>query len=663
MSEQTNENITFYKRQLEISKSAARNFKSAAPERELFDALPNNEIFEAANADRVEIRRSIIEPSDDFGIERILGDNDLLPFYFFQLGLKCGQSVCRIVVREPNGRPVTAGTGFMISPTLLMTNHHILPNKRLTIKSKAQFGFEVDLNFDEQPGNYYKLDSDKFFYNHENLDFALIAVEELSQSGTSLSNYGHLNLISTSGKALTKEKVSMIQHPEGRAKHIAIRDNKILNLKEDKIHYETDSKPGSSGSPVFNDHFDVVALHRSGVPKVNDQDEILKKDGTIFQEGDSREDVVWIANEGVRISSIFQHVKSRNWSANEVLHLKEAGFEVENDSIESVTFRTSSLISDRAVPVTLNNRISLEELIKILEDPNTTEEEIQPYFKLGDDSSTIDPKFEINTERVRADNRSHEENAQVLNLVNWFSKSHRRGKYNQKKDDSNIKVKIISEGDSWFQYPILLKDVIDCLMDEDEFAILSFGEAGHLIKNMVASAEFRDDLITEQPDLFLISGGGNDLVENQGVKRFLISSQSDKPQAYINNKAVKDFEKSIKTHYQALFDMVIDDVPNIHIICHGYSYPVPRNGVWLGKPMTEFGITDEALQKGIIDLVFDKFNDAIKKVATEHSENVHYLDLKNVVPEDGWHDELHPNNESYRKVANIFKEKINTIFL
>ena len=47
-------------------------------------------------------------------------------------------------------------------------------------------------------------------------------------------------------------------------KQIAIRRNDCVGIKDGgEFHYLTDTLPGSSGSPVFNDDWLVVGLHRA----------------------------------------------------------------------------------------------------------------------------------------------------------------------------------------------------------------------------------------------------------------------------------------------------------------------------------------------------------------------------------------------------------------
>ena len=71
----------------------------------------------------------------------------------------------------------------------------------------------------------------------------------------------------------------IIQHPSGERKQLALRENQVVDVLDNFLHYRTDTSPGSSGSPVFNDQWEIVALHHSGVPKKDAQGRILTKDG------------------------------------------------------------------------------------------------------------------------------------------------------------------------------------------------------------------------------------------------------------------------------------------------------------------------------------------------------------------------------------------------
>src|SRR6478736_3568618 len=55
-------------------------------------------------------------------LERIIADNDLMPVSFLALGQLRARSVGRIHVKGPGNMRLGFGTGFLVSPQLLMTN-------------------------------------------------------------------------------------------------------------------------------------------------------------------------------------------------------------------------------------------------------------------------------------------------------------------------------------------------------------------------------------------------------------------------------------------------------------------------------------------------------------------------------------------------------------
>jgi hypothetical protein len=56
----------------------------------------------------------------------------------------------------------------------------------------------------------------------------------------------------------------IIQHPEGLRKRIGYVRNQVSAFTDRVVHYLTDTQDGSSGSPVFNDAGQLIALHHAG---------------------------------------------------------------------------------------------------------------------------------------------------------------------------------------------------------------------------------------------------------------------------------------------------------------------------------------------------------------------------------------------------------------
>jgi endonuclease G len=256
---------------------------------------------------------------DNFKLERIIGKtNDLLAVRFFDNGRRASQAVCRMVIRLGGGR-VGYGTGFMVSPSLLLTNHHVLRSAEVAARTTAQFRFEPGDGGGVPTPEEFDLRPDLLFLNDKDHDFALVAVASTSRNGGELSTFGFCPLIAAEGKIIPGEPVNIIQHPLGQPKQVVIRENRLLDLpkpanwdpKLDRFaQYEADTERGSSGSPVFNDQWEVVALHHSGVPKTNELGQLLDKDGNVFDGRKEPSRIVWIGNEGVRVSRLMQVISA-----------------------------------------------------------------------------------------------------------------------------------------------------------------------------------------------------------------------------------------------------------------------------------------------------------------------------------------------------------------
>src|SRR5262249_33877165 len=85
-------------------------------------------------------------------------------------------------------------------------------------------------------------------------------------------------------------------------------------ITDNTIWYQTDTAQGSSGSPVFNDQWQPVALHHMGVAKKNASGEYIDKNGNpipVINGSIDSTKVVWEANEGIRISVLLEDFFSK----------------------------------------------------------------------------------------------------------------------------------------------------------------------------------------------------------------------------------------------------------------------------------------------------------------------------------------------------------------
>lgn len=270
---------------------------------------------QAAGTEAIDLQR----PSlliDTVGLERVLGKTDFLGVDFLEVALAVSRFVGRINIRRRPGQTVGFGTGFMVSPRLLLTNNHVLHNEQEAQHSEVEFDYQYDRFGRLLPVVVYGLEPQTFFITNKDLDFTLIAVRPTSLNNIELKRYGWSRLIGEQGKALLGEALNIIQHPKGEAKQIVLRSNELVDLFDNFAHYITDTEPGSSGSPVYNDQWEVVALHHSGVPKMENGNYIAK-DGSIWRQGMDPNDLDWVANEGIRVSSLVDYIKKVRLTAQQ----------------------------------------------------------------------------------------------------------------------------------------------------------------------------------------------------------------------------------------------------------------------------------------------------------------------------------------------------------
>jgi endonuclease G len=250
-----------------------------------------------------------------------------------------GRAVARIVQKPQNGmEPVGIATGFIVYTGLLLTNYHVFGERDEPRYAQANFLYE---RWDKgiRTGVFIDFAPDVFFLANKELDFALIALDANADKDGILPTLGVLQPNSAVGKILVGDPINIIQHPRGEPKHYAFTDNRLLGLADNgALTYQTDTMPGSSGSPLLSKNWELVGLHRSAVPKRNAEGLILNKDGNPWdKDNETDEDVKWLGNEGVRISAIINFVSKKTFDNPDHQRRLEEFMETTSDPLDLFT--------------------------------------------------------------------------------------------------------------------------------------------------------------------------------------------------------------------------------------------------------------------------------------------------------------------------------------
>jgi V8-like Glu-specific endopeptidase len=209
-------------------------------------------------------------------LEKIIGENTLRPISFLQQGLQVARSVAYIGVRDSQG--CWSGTGFLVAQDLLLTNNHVLPDSNLLSDTIFRFNYEENFQGETQPTAEYRAQPNGVFHTNQALDYTLVELE-----GEPGQRWGWLPLLA---KVIRKgNRVNIIQHPLGQPKQISLQNNFVQYMGGNVVQYITSTLQGSSGSPVFNDAWEVIALHHAGgnIPEPTTQQRYFRNEGILVE--------------------------------------------------------------------------------------------------------------------------------------------------------------------------------------------------------------------------------------------------------------------------------------------------------------------------------------------------------------------------------------------
>lgn len=188
-------------------------------------------------------------------VEKVFGENTLRPIAFLTRGLEVSRSVMYIGVTSGGKR--WSGTGFLVAPGLGMTNHHVLSDAGQLSGTKAKFNYQETFDGKDEPTQVYEAKAKGLFYANQELDCAVFEIE-----GEPGKQWGYLPLEPRNVEP--DQRINIIQHPFGQPKQISIQNNLVEYVGGNVIQYVTSTNPGSSGSPVLDDEWQVVGLHHAG---------------------------------------------------------------------------------------------------------------------------------------------------------------------------------------------------------------------------------------------------------------------------------------------------------------------------------------------------------------------------------------------------------------
>ncbi len=231
--------------------------------------------------------------------EAIWDTADFVGVEFLTRGRRAANAVGQITFRS--GR--FQGTGFLVAPGILLTNNHVIESSAAAGGMCVRFDYELDDSGIDRAPTIFAFDAARCFAASpiDALDFSLLALGDRIVGNKRADDFGYVPLSDAQDKHMLGELANIIQHPAGRPKQVVLRESNLVARDETTqvLHYLADTEQGSSGSPVFNNQWEAIALHHWAGPHL----ETTGADGRLL-----RVEV----NEGIRISAIVRALRRGN---------------------------------------------------------------------------------------------------------------------------------------------------------------------------------------------------------------------------------------------------------------------------------------------------------------------------------------------------------------
>jgi V8-like Glu-specific endopeptidase len=207
----------------------------------------------------------------------IAGQPTFVDVSFLRVGSERAKSVCRLSVTFPRGGGY--GTAFRVGPRHLLTNHHVLfdteDGNRKATQAEAWFDYESDGSGGMRTIVQIPCAVDTVVFDEAN-DWGLI------QTTKDIPDAYPVLTLEGARAPQVDDRVYIIQHPQGQPKKIAFQHNLVRAVEPELLQYWTDTEVGSSGSPVFDDNWDLVGLHHFAIPAPAGESTSMRNQGRLI---------------------------------------------------------------------------------------------------------------------------------------------------------------------------------------------------------------------------------------------------------------------------------------------------------------------------------------------------------------------------------------------
>lgn len=248
--------------------------------------------------------------------------------------------------------------------------------------------------------------------------------------------------------------------------------------------------------------------------------------------------------------------------------------------------------------------------------------------------------------------------------------------------DNPDAVRILAEGDSWFAYPRRFiafgqsANIVQILAERNYYLIYSTASIGDEATSMLTGEQkfaFTRRLSTNEFDIVLFSGGGNDIVGKYDFDFFLKRRDSGADwRDCLEMERLDNKLEQIESVYIELLERVAcySVNPDTKVVSHNYDFcqPSPEGyelfdifpigESWIYPYLHQKGFTDPLEQQQVIRFMLIRFGERLERVRRSYPDRFFIAATQGTLNEKQWRNEIHPTPAGFRILSRIVHRQI-----
>jgi hypothetical protein len=329
--------------------------------------------------------------------------------------------------------------------------------------------------------------------------------------------------------------------------------------------------------------------------------------------------------------------------------------------------------------------------IEMIMDPDTPDDVIAAFSTFIKGDGAFDPTLVPDPDRVEMTSDQVEAES-AMRIGNGLARWRRNQAFQKALRAGDSRQVLVAEGDSWFQFPVFIREVVGHL--SVPYLVNCVSAAGDTARNMVFGHIGRGgqeyllelDRNADRVRAFLFSAAGNDIIGEDEelrdgtpvLRKILVNpgTGSQQPADHVDQEEVDRRLGFLENAYRRVIGEIRSrpHFRTLPVLVHGYDVPFPypwgsndrrnprwaRKDQWLGSAFAPAGI-EGPMRREVLHLLIDQLYGMLDRLAAS-DPHVHVVDCRGSLPDLGdWADEIHGTSEGYASVADRFHETLRLV--